>query len=86
MALGKTVGELESTLSSNDLSEWMAYFRVEPFGEDRKDLRMGILASVIANSNRGKSQRPFKPSDFMPYAQDDDEASKIKRLMERLGA
>lgn len=32
---------------------------LEPFGEERADLRMGALASVIANVNtEGKKQRP----------------------------
>lgn len=44
----------------------MAYYKLEPFGEERADLRMGILASVMANAWRGKGQKPFKPRDFMP--------------------
>ena len=46
--------------------EWVAYFHVEPFGEERDDLRTGILASTMANvmSTKGKSV----PMDFMPFA------------------
>lgn len=54
-------------MSSAQLAEWMAYAKLEPFGEERADLRAGIIASVIANVNRDpKKQRPFKPEDFMP--------------------
>ena len=52
--------------NSRQFAEWQAYYQVEPWGEERADLRAGIVASTIANVNRGKGQKPFKPSDFMP--------------------
>ena len=47
---------------------WQRYAAVEPFGEDRADLRMGILASILANVNRDpkKRARAYTPRDFMP--------------------
>lgn len=62
------MSELGHRLSSRELSEWMAYYELEPWGEDRGDLRAGIVASVIANVNRDPKQRraPFEPQDFMP--------------------
>lgn len=45
----------------------LAYGRVEPFGEQRADLRSGIIASTVANVNRGRRQKAFQPTDFMPY-------------------
>lgn len=55
-------------MTSLDVAEWKAYFSVEPFGESRADLRMGILASLIANVNRDRKKKPepFVPADFMP--------------------
>lgn len=44
----------------------MAFSQVEPFGEERADLRSATIACIIANVNRGKDQRPFEVSDFMP--------------------
>ena len=55
-----------SQISSRQFSEWIAYQNIEPFGEWRADLRSGIIASTIANANRGKKQTAVKPSDFMP--------------------
>lgn len=46
---------------------------MEPFGEERADLRAGIIASTIANANRDPKRRrkPYKPEDFMPkFAKD----------------
>jgi len=44
----------------------MAFARVEPFGEQRADLRSAIIACTMANAWRGKNQPAFKPADFMP--------------------
>jgi Protein of unknown function (DUF4035) len=46
----------------------MAYASLEPFGEERADLRAGIIAMVIAEVNRDRTKRPqpFTPQDFMP--------------------
>lgn len=55
-------------ISSRQLTEWMAFSKLEPFGEERADLRMGILAALIANVNRDpkKQPAPYEPDDFMP--------------------
>lgn len=53
-------------MSWEQLQEWSHYDQLEPFGEQRADLRTGIIASTIANANRTKKTKPFKPSDFMP--------------------
>jgi hypothetical protein len=47
----------------------MAYASIEPFGEERADVRAGIIASVIANVNRDRKKRPepFSVQDFMPF-------------------
>ena len=54
-------------LTSYQLSGWMAYHSIEPFGEWRADLRQAITSMVVANANRGKKQRAFKVKDFMPF-------------------
>jgi len=70
LALGMTVEELGERMSSKELSEWIAFNAISPIGDDRADLRAGIVASVVANCHRTKGQ-PFKPIDFMPFASDD---------------
>lgn len=40
---------------------------MQPFGEERADLRAGIVSATIANCNRAsKDAKAFSPSDFMP--------------------
>jgi hypothetical protein len=60
------VQELLYRVSSLELSEWMAFNMLEPFGADADYLGHAITASTIANVNRGKNQKAYKAEDFMP--------------------
>lgn len=53
-------------LTAEQFIRWMAYARLEPFGEERADLRSAIIAVTMANAWRGKGSRAFKIEDFMP--------------------
>lgn len=55
-----------ASIPSRLLSEWMAFAELEPFGDERADLRAGIVASTIVNVNRAQGTPPVKPADFMP--------------------
>lgn len=68
LALGMTVEELGERMSGRELSEWVAFDRISPIGDERADLRAGIVASVVANAHRTKGE-PFKPADFMPFSE-----------------
>ena len=48
------------------LLQWIAYDRLDPIGEARADLRTGIIASTIANVHRSQGKAPYKPVDFIP--------------------
>lgn len=57
-------------MSARTYLGWLRYAAVEPFDEERADLRAGIIASTIANAFGGrKSGKPFSPSDFMPFSE-----------------
>lgn len=47
--------------------DWLAYSRIEPFGDERSDWRAALQAYVVAETNRGrtKRKRPFRPKDFL---------------------
>lgn len=64
--MGCTVAELLSRVSSHELTEWMAYYGLEPWGEEREDYRAGVQVSTLANIHRDKEKRPqpFGPWDF----------------------
>ncbi len=72
-----------SEISSRDFAGWMAYSRLEPWGEERDDLRMGIIASTIANANRPKNKKAYRPQDFMPDFEMETEEQAQARLMAR---
>jgi hypothetical protein len=46
----------------------MAFYQLEPFGDEAEDWRMAQLLALIANVNRDpkKRRRPFTPEEFMP--------------------
>lgn len=51
----------------DEFQKWQAFYGLEPWGDERADLRAGIIASTQANCHRDpKSGKPFKPADFMP--------------------
>jgi len=62
------VGEMLGRMSSAELTEWMAFYQLEPFGPERGDLQAGIVAATVANVNRDpkKQKRAFEARDFMP--------------------
>ena len=67
LALGMTVAELGQRMPSAELTEWMAFFSLEPWGTEVEDWRAALVASVIANVNRDpKKGKVFQPTDFMP--------------------
>jgi hypothetical protein len=59
-----TVGDMLQRMSSAELTEWMAFYVVEPFGEEHADFRAGVIASVTANHSMSPPDKPRRPSDF----------------------
>ena len=63
--MGKTLKQLYQEIDSVELTEWQAYHNLEPWGEQKSDVRTGIIASTIANVNRGKNVKAFTYDDFI---------------------
>jgi hypothetical protein len=61
-----TVAELEDRMGAGELARWALYAADEPFIGTRIEFAAGIIASTIANVNRGKTTPAFEPLDFMP--------------------
>lgn len=45
------------------IHEWLEYSQIEPFGEERSDLRNAMLMALVSSGLGGKSKTI---SDFMP--------------------
>lgn len=56
-------------MDSQELTEWMAFERLEPFGALADDARVGQVAATVANVKRGKDTEPYTPGFFMPALQ-----------------
>lgn len=81
LGLGCTVAELLRRLSSAELSEWMRYWNVEPWGEERADMRAAIVACTVARSQGAKA----KTEDFMPRYEAGERKAKLtpRQIAER---
>jgi hypothetical protein len=65
LSLGWSLTELRWRMSAAELQRWWAFYQLEPWGEARGDMRMGILASALVNVWISKGQKTT-PSDFIP--------------------
>lgn len=75
-------------MPANEFNAWATFYRLFPFGDVRGDLQAGVVASVVANVNRGRGTSAFNPADFMPQfgadkpvTQDDIIARRIDTFM-----
>lgn len=76
LQLGCTLHELGERMTAEEFGLWMALYLVDPWGEQRADLRAAIVASTVANyagMQRTKSAGRAKPADFMPYRERQDD-------------
>lgn len=80
--MGLPVGQLLAQMSSRELTEWQAFFALEPFGEQRDDLRSAIVAATVANASRDAKRRPepFEVGDFMPRFEEEPEQAQAERV------
>ena len=60
-----TRAELMARVSSAEITEWMAFSQIEPFGSDTQYIGPAITTAMLYNVNRGKG-KAAKPADFMP--------------------
>lgn len=62
-----TVAELQERMTSAEFAEWVALYSIEPFGDDRADLRAGVVASTMANL-LGSGRQVYGPGDFLLFS------------------
>ena len=63
-----SVRQLLASLDSSEITEWIAYDQLEPFGEQREDLRVGQICSTVANHSFSPPKKPHRPSDYMLFS------------------
>lgn len=52
-------------MDSREFAEWIAYYGINPWGEERADARAGAVCATTANAWRGKGPA-LTPADFFP--------------------
>lgn len=73
-SLGRTVAELEASMTAEEYGDWCALYLIDPWGPERVDFGLGTVAATVANVHRGKDSKPFTPADFMPAFTQPDKA------------
>lgn len=82
--MGMTAEELSERMSPQEFVEHWTDFRLNPWDEQRADLRSAMLASLLFNINRGKDTAARTPDDFMPFRYEKyDEADARKAFMKQ---
>lgn len=69
MALGLPRAEMLERMSSAEITEWMAFMQLEPFGAETQYIGPAITSANVVNavrSSAGYKGKQSKPDDFMP--------------------
>lgn len=71
MAMGcVNVDEMLESVSSAQITEWKAFYRVSPFGEERADIRAAQICHLLtAGLGVQKKGGKFSLFDFMPFTE-----------------
>lgn len=79
LRMGRTIGELMATMSSQEFSIWIELYKEDRWGEDLLDLRAGVISATVANYagkvRKGNSAQAVA-ADFFPSLADAQEVAK----------
>lgn len=54
-------------MSSSEFTDWIAFYKLEPWGGEAENYRAGVIAATVANvAPRAKNTDPLLPKDFFP--------------------
>ena len=80
-----TVADLAERMTAAEEAHWIALYKLDPWGEQRDDMRSALISQLIHNSN---SRKPKKLEDFMLFAKKretvGDTPSQIRKNFESL--
>lgn len=80
MALGYAhPNKLLNELSSQEISDWLAFSQIEPIGEVREDFRNSLLRhEIVALTHAIHGKKGTKPPNFKKFILDWDNVNKEK--------
>lgn len=77
-------------IDSREFAEWMAFYQVEPFGEERDDMRQAIMPYMFASafSKKGKKVRyeDFLVSNMLHPKPKEQTAEQMKAVLKMVAA
>lgn len=82
-----------AAMTPSQLGEWLAYYEIDPWGEQRADLRAAIVATEIhrAAGSRRSDGQPIEPKQFMrfidqPQQKPVSQSEKLRAILKNLGS
>lgn len=76
--MGRPVGELQASISSSEFTDWIAFYRLEPWGYDIDNWRAANVAVTVAQAAGAK----LKLDDFLPVRRRATDASAVEAAMQ----
>jgi hypothetical protein len=64
MALGRTVEELDASMTTDEFYQWVAFSSLEPWGEERADWR-SAHTNALLSSLLGSGKKQVKITDYL---------------------
>lgn len=82
------VDQMLAEMTSRQYQEWKEFYSVDPWGDQRADLRNAQLACIMANAWRGRKQAPIQLATFLLFPDEDNKppVGDMRQLMSRLRA
>lgn len=60
-----SINQAQAVIGPSEFNHWMAYYLIEPFGENRADWRTAQICCLLHSAFKKKSTRYAKLEDFM---------------------
>jgi len=80
-----SVREAQQRIDSAEFAEWIAYHRIDPFGEFRDDYRFAMLCDVICKMQGTKNKTKAEDFllDFEPKEKKSQSVDEMKNALRR---
>ena len=87
LELGRTVAELQRSMSAAEFGEWLAFYSIEPFGQIRDELRTGrVCASLYAVNGDARRMSDFMFDPDRPSGETGLTGDALEKVLEGMAA
>lgn len=64
-----SVRRAQQEITAREFAEWLAFAVIDGWGqgEQRADMRAGVIAATVANVHRSRESRTWEAADFFPH-------------------